>query len=421
MLPGHLTPSLLESAAHLGTWLPFDKAVQELRFFTQVEVSEPTLRRHVEAAGAAYVALQDNAVAVIKRDLPPAPPGPDVQQMSVDGAMIPLLHGEWAEVRTLALGVVEKPVLTEGAGDVHTRDVSYFSRLCDAATFGDLALVETHRRGTECAKTVCAVVDGAEWEQGFIDLHRPDAIRILDFPHAGEYVAAAGQVIYGQDTEPVKQWLAEELHRLKNDCPQVVLADLRGLAEMVPADGHGADDKKKVIRDSIGYLDKRKDQMHYADYIAKGYPIGSGMVESGNKVVVEARMKGAGMHWQRAYVNPMLALRNVACSDRWTEAWPQVCQRLRMDARTRRRDNHKKRQERTQGDADTGAHAMISVGHRLARTEPSQPFHISTLRRGESGPSDSATRRPAANHPWRHAPIGRARGRYTGPAADAKV
>ena len=42
LLPGHLTPSLLESMAHVGTWMPFDKAVQELRFFTQVEVSEPT-------------------------------------------------------------------------------------------------------------------------------------------------------------------------------------------------------------------------------------------------------------------------------------------------------------------------------------------------------------------------------------------
>ena len=71
LLPGHLTPHLLESVAHLGTWLPFDRAAQELRLFTQVEVSESTLRRHVEAAGAAYVRLQDEEAQTIKRELPP--------------------------------------------------------------------------------------------------------------------------------------------------------------------------------------------------------------------------------------------------------------------------------------------------------------------------------------------------------------
>jgi hypothetical protein len=48
---------------------------------------------------------------------------------------------------------------------------------------------ETHRRGTETAQLVCAVTAGAEWEQGFIDWHCPDAVRILDFPHAADYVA----------------------------------------------------------------------------------------------------------------------------------------------------------------------------------------------------------------------------------------
>ena len=31
--------------------------------------------------------------------------------------------------------------------------------------------------------------------------------------------------------------------------------------------------------------------------------------------IVEARLKGAGMHWERTNVNPMLALRNAVCND----------------------------------------------------------------------------------------------------------
>jgi hypothetical protein len=48
---------------------------------------------------------------------------------------------------------------------VQTSHISYFSRLTDAQTFGDLALAETQRRGVERATHVCAVQDGAEWLQ----------------------------------------------------------------------------------------------------------------------------------------------------------------------------------------------------------------------------------------------------------------
>ncbi len=51
--------------------------------------------------------------------------------------------------------------------------------------------------------------------------------------------------------------------------------------------------------------------------------LGSGMVESVTKLV-EAQLKGAGMHWQRGHVNPVLVLRNAVCNQRWPETW-QAC------------------------------------------------------------------------------------------------
>ena len=76
---------------------------------------------------------------------------------------------------------------------------------------------------------------------------------------------------------------------------------------------------------------------------AQGWPIGSGIVESGNKLVVEARLKGAGMHWADCHVNPMLALRNIICSDRWKSEWPQIEARLRQQTRQRRSQLHQSR------------------------------------------------------------------------------
>lgn len=56
--------------------------------------------------------------------------------------MVPLRHKEWAEVKTLAIGTVGEPVLEAGEWVVHTRELSYFSRLADAETIVRLALVE---------------------------------------------------------------------------------------------------------------------------------------------------------------------------------------------------------------------------------------------------------------------------------------
>src|SRR5436309_666481 len=78
---------------------------------------------------------------------------------------------------------------------------------------------------------------------------------------------------------------------------------------------------REGVREHLGDLRKREGLMQYPQFQHQGWPIGSGMVESANKLVVEARLKGAGMHWERSHVNPLLALRNGVCNQRWQETW----------------------------------------------------------------------------------------------------
>ena len=74
------------------------------------------------------------------------------------------------------------------------------------ATF---ALPEFHRRGTETAKAVVGVMDGSDWLQKFLDMHRPDAVRVLDFPQAVEHLATAAQASFGSGTPATQAWLDE--------------------------------------------------------------------------------------------------------------------------------------------------------------------------------------------------------------------
>lgn len=84
------------------------------------------------------MAVQTQEADRIEREAPLPPVGAEKMAISVDGAMIPLRHGEWAEVKTLVIGDVRPAVLEKGEWVVHTRNLSYFSRLADAEQFAHL-------------------------------------------------------------------------------------------------------------------------------------------------------------------------------------------------------------------------------------------------------------------------------------------
>jgi hypothetical protein len=328
LLPGQLTPLLQNQLAHLGAWMPFAKAAAMLARFTHTCVSESTAQRLTEAIGLAYEAVQLAEVERIERDWPEIEAGPDKLVLSADGAMVPLLAGEWAEVKTLVVGEVGETIERAGEQVVPTHSLSYFSRLSDAETFQRLTLAELHRRRLETAAQVAAVSDGAEWIQGFLDYQCPEVVRILDFPHAAQRICQIGEVVLGAEHASLRAWQTRQLHHLKHSGPQQVLESVRSFAAThlsVPA-----------VAENLAYLEKRIAQMQYPRFQAQGWPIGSGMVESANKLVVEARLKGAGMHWSRASVNPLLALRNAVCNDRWEEAWAASTTRIRRVGLVRR-------------------------------------------------------------------------------------
>jgi hypothetical protein len=329
--------------------------------------------------------------------------------------MVPLVGGEWAEVKTLALGVIDEPVWEGDEWKVHASELSYFSRLMEAEPFGRAALIETHHRGVENAEQVIAVTDGALWEQGFIDYHREDAIRVLDFPHAAEYVARMGNAVWGDGTAITEEWLNKQLHTLKHEGPTDVLAELRTLVQEHP--------EQPELSESLAYLEKREAHMQYQTCLAQGWPIASGAVESGNKVVVEARLKGAGMHWARANVNPMVALRNAVCSGRWVQARSQI---LAYQQLQRERTRHLRREqhlaEQTTLRASTQTPPRAQPVERTTETLAPQPNAAVHTR--ASGPPDASIPRkpwrPGPDHPWRHSPIGKARYRKRSLAPPAK-
>jgi hypothetical protein len=305
---GGLTPRGEELLVRLASWMPFEPAEELLQEMLGIQVSKATARRATLQTGEAALTVCEGEVERLKQELPVAPEGAGKQAMSGDGAFVHVVGGEWVEVKTLVIGEVTR----NKRGEVCTQQISTCSRLADAERFAEAALVETHRRGLEQAAEVCAVQDGAQWLQGLVDYHRADAVRILDFAHAAEYVNEIGQGVQAAGGRLPALWLDGVLHRLKHQGPQRVLTHLSWLAAHYPS---------PTIQEKLTYLQKREAHMQYPTYQAAGWPIGSGSVESANKGVVEARLKGAGMRWGRHNVNPMLVLRNAVCNRQWNQTW----------------------------------------------------------------------------------------------------
>ena len=214
-------------------------------------------------------------------------------------------------------------------------------------------------------------------------------MRILDFPHAAEHLSAAGQLVFGEGTAQAQSWLATQLHTLKHAGPPAVLGAVQDLIQQCP--------DTAALTTHLAYLEKRVAHMQYPVFQREGWPIGDGAVESGNKLVVEARMKGAGMHWARSHVNPMLSLRDVLCSERWDEDWPQIVRQLRQQqwaVREQRRQGRLAQRRRSRPDDLPAPAPVAPPARRVLRRKPTRPV-------GKAHP-------PADNHPWRHMPIGRA-------------
>ena len=108
-------------------------------------------------------------------------------------------------------------------------------------------------------------------------------------------------------------------HQLKHKPPQYTITAIGLLKSQATSEEQAA-----AIDQERRYLQKREVMIDYPLFQNKGYPIGSGSVESSHKLVVHSRMKQAGMRWADHNIDPMLALRNLVCNGRWSSGWQEI-------------------------------------------------------------------------------------------------
>jgi len=150
--------------------------------------------------------------------------------------------------------------------------------------------------------------DGATWIRKIGEELFPDAVQILDLFHLSENTYSYAKAIFKNDESKYKPWADDIIKKLKNGEKLDVIQILKKMKN------------RKIPKGTVNlytYLLNNIDKIDYNLYEEKGYYVGSGAIESGNKVVLQKRMKLAGMRWNELFAQYLLSLRAKYESGLW--------------------------------------------------------------------------------------------------------
>lgn len=172
--------------------------------------------------------------------------------------------------------------------------------------------------GMDRADVGVALTDGGAGLEEFMGVYFPRAQCVLDFYHAAEHLSDLAKVLYPGDQEQAAAVAGQWCHTLKHQGGAALLAVLEGLQVR----GRKAE-VREAHRRELGYVRNNVHRMDCPRYLADGWLIGSGHVESACKAVVGQRLKGNGMRWGEAGADAICHLRALFKSEKgqWEAFW----------------------------------------------------------------------------------------------------
>jgi hypothetical protein len=314
----------------LTVFVPFGTARELLTLLTGIEVSASSIWNWVQLVGA-------RAKARVERQLKVFLAGylPEEEKIEVGVAELPLLVGAdgvmvpfrpnggqpdgrtaWREIKVGILARLGERVTKKGKTVTQLLRRRLVAVRGDIDTLRPLLWIESVRQGILTAETVVWLSDGG---QGFWRLFRERfeirAQGILDFYHAAQNLWKGAKAWLDGRTKQSRQWFVQMRHELRHGKADEVLATIKSLLALEEL----SDSTRKTLTNLYNYLDAHRDHIDYARFKELGLPIGSGLVESACKWLIQQRFKGVGMRWSEDGFDLLLYLRLDWINDRFDD------------------------------------------------------------------------------------------------------
>jgi hypothetical protein len=171
-----------------------------------------------------------------------------------------------------------------------------------------------------------ALCDGCEALQTRITSHFPDYVQILDFVHANEYLWDVANALFGEDDSKRLPWMIQHTRQLLSGKPHAVIEEFRTLAVEPTTTAR----QREQLHKTANYFERNLRYMDYVTYLARGWPIASGVIEGACRHFVKDRCELSGMRWSLTGAEQLLRLRAVAENDDW-EAYHAYRKRKRHE------------------------------------------------------------------------------------------
>jgi len=301
-------------------------AERVLHRLSGLSVSASTVERVTEAAGKRVAELRSAGEPIGPTESwswPVDTEGKTTAYVSLDATGVPQQgpHGEHADGRMAWVGSVFAPVPKGAKAKRRLRHTRYVSGLTSLEDIGRQLRQECQQVGVEKADCVICLTDGGNGLEDclmgtVLGGLAKEIITILDYFHCAEHLSEFIALWVGPEKaeEQSSQWR----HRLKHEGGTVVLAELEKLDVSTLSKS-----LKETHRQLCGYLRSNQHRTDYPTYLARGWEIGSGEIESACKTVVNHRLKGAGMRWRESGTTAVCQLRSLFKSDQilWMHHW----------------------------------------------------------------------------------------------------
>ncbi|GHV82733.1 hypothetical protein AGMMS50212_00730 [Spirochaetia bacterium] len=246
-------------------------------------------------------------------EMPPKPTKSGVIYVMIDGSMINTREkndggsSKWSEIK-LAVFFSGNDLIACSNGKRHIiKKKDYAVSTGDVNEFSKYLLECAVRNGYGKYEKVVIVSDGATWIRNLCYDIFPDAIQILDFYHLAEHGGDTGKELFNDEPKKYVPW-AETIIAFLRESETGKAIEILSESKEIPS----------CNQKLITYINNIIEKIDYKRYIRNGYFIGSGPIESANKVVVQRRCKQSGMRWNLSNAGFMLSLRSKVESGLWT-------------------------------------------------------------------------------------------------------
>jgi hypothetical protein len=317
--PQQLSPALEDKLAYFATVTGTYESTAQLAGKMSIPIEDSTVRQLVQRLGKRAEEQTGQRLKTLPQPIEPKRRTSPLAVIMIDGYQVRHRGPDWGKRKA------QKPRVEwheQKVGVFYHQDQNAEGRLLEkvsigwqgeAVELGERLHWEACRRGLSQARQSLAVGDGASWIWHLIEQRWKEAHQVLDFYHAIEHLHSLAQALYPTDELARQRWVDQQCHDLRHGKEKKVLRRIGRLPqEPTPA--------AEVIGREKNYFQSHRHRLNYQALSRRGWPIGSGSVESAC-AQRQRRFKRPGQFWTGDGLRNLNALIEARNLNHWDQLW----------------------------------------------------------------------------------------------------